>query len=372
MPTIDEGQLEPPWGEEDRESSLAAHFRLPEDLGQRFLDQHTLNGKLPFPALFGRAIMTYIQEQGYLDSLLGTAPSYLQLKIRQFLKQVVEIETLKTYRMNPKDFYAGYILPNIKALQFVLRDAFRYLETVMDHNKQMQEVMKTMDELQQKHGEVEGEREAFRARIEELSADAATDPLTGLQNRKVMERKIEKVALENPEEPYVYMIFDLDRFKQINDDYGHSAGDEAITHLAELVSTLGGIRYEDIVRLGGDEFVVLFPNMDGRGLATANHIRRLVEGFEFAVKDNEGRVHSVKRTVSIGVVFCNGKDLANKGAYYKADRALQLAKGKKFDAEGNLIKGEEDLTGRNRLWVFGRRGPEDRDVPDSFEFTPGK
>lgn len=367
MPSIDEGQLEPPWGEEDKESSLAAHFRLPEDLEQRFLEQATHNGKLPLPALFSRAIMAYIQEQGCLDGLLGTASSYLQLKIRQFFKQVVEVETLKVYRMKPGDFYSNHILPNFKALQFMLREAFRYLEMVTDHNKQMQEVMKTMDELQQKHGEVEGEREAFRARIEELSADAATDPLTGLQNRKVMERKIEKVALEKPEEPYVYMIFDLDRFKQINDDYGHSAGDEAITQLAELISTLAGIRYEDIVRLGGDEFVVLFPNTDGRGLATANHIRRLVEDFEFQVKDNEGMPQSVKRTVSIGVVFCNGKDLANKGAYYKADRALQLAKGKKFDPAGNLIKGEEDPAGRNRLWVSGRKGPEDRDVPDFTE-----
>lgn len=360
----DDGQL---GAREKTEKSLAAQFRLPEDLLERMNIQQGLAPRFPVAALFSRAVMAYIQENGYLDNLLGTAQSYLQLKVRQFLQQVVGIESMKTFRMTPAEFY-GAVSPHLKAFQFVLRDAFHHLETVMDHNERTQQTMRLLDELQTKHGEVEAEREAFRTRIEELSVDAATDPLTGLQNRKTMDAKIEKIAREHPDEPYVFMIFDMDKFKRVNDDYGHHAGDEAIKQLAGLIATRAGIRYEDIVRLGGEEFVVLFHNTDGRGLSVANLIRKLVEDFEFVVTDNKSKNHRLKKTASVGVAFCQGRDLADGVAYKKADHALQLAKGKRFTSADILLE-EEDPDGRNRVWVYGRLMPEDRDTLEVFEPT---
>jgi two-component system, cell cycle response regulator len=94
-------------------------------------------------------------------------------------------------------------------------------------------------------------------RLQESRLQAITDELTGLGNRRAFLRQLERVlAIATAHEPHALVLFDLDGFKHFNDSYGHLAGDELLSELADrLVAAVGsaGVAY----RLGGDEFCVL-------------------------------------------------------------------------------------------------------------------
>ena len=95
-------------------------------------------------------------------------------------------------------------------------------------------------------------REELQLRLEELLRRASRDALSGLLNRDTMEREIRRrLAALLPEEACALFILDLDNFKQVNDTFGHQAGDQAIRESARMLSGL--FRASDIIgRLGGD------------------------------------------------------------------------------------------------------------------------
>jgi diguanylate cyclase (GGDEF)-like protein len=89
---------------------------------------------------------------------------------------------------------------------------------------------------------------------------AVLDPLTGLHNRRSGQQRLtEEISrAERYHRPFAILLFDIDGLKQINDTFGHLAGDEVIKHFAERL--LKAIRGSDLaVRIGGDEFLVLLP-----------------------------------------------------------------------------------------------------------------
>lgn len=101
---------------------------------------------------------------------------------------------------------------------------------------------------------------------ERLKEQAVRDPLTGLHNRRYLDETLPRELARAKREGYPLSIImiDLDRFKQINDTYGHPAGDEVIKALAEILRH--GTREGDVAcRYGGEEFVVALPRMDPDG-----------------------------------------------------------------------------------------------------------
>ncbi|WP_428965668.1 GGDEF domain-containing protein [Micromonospora fluostatini] len=127
-------------------------------------------------------------------------------------------------------------------------------------------------------------RRALRAEAEiahlqaELAAErhaASHDPLTGLPNRRAFYRLAATLLTDAAGKPLLAVVLDLDDFKQINDRYGHAAGDHVLINVAERLATFAG---ENLVaRLGGDEFAGLLasPTMDRRWIDHAT--RRLCE-----------------------------------------------------------------------------------------------
>ena len=118
------------------------------------------------------------------------------------------------------------------------------------------------------------------------------------------------------------MMFDMDHFKQVNDTYGHPAGDAVLKTLASVLKA--SFRVTDLIaRYGGEEFIVLLNNIDlQETLKIAEKTRALIEATEFAIPDPIGVIH---KTTSIGVVEYNQGDTVEEFVS-KVDKALYEAK----------------------------------------------
>jgi diguanylate cyclase (GGDEF)-like protein len=159
-----------------------------------------------------------------------------------------------------------------------------------------------------------------RTELEQRRA-AETDPLTGVPNRRAFfdrgNHLLEQFIAER--QPAALLLFDLDRFKAINDTAGHQAGDEVLQTFCDLVGASLGP--DDLFgRLGGEEFAYVMANVSvTEALQAAERLR-----LEFAALQFAGM--AVKPTVSVGVAMTSeaGRDLSTLLAL--ADRALYRAK----------------------------------------------
>jgi diguanylate cyclase (GGDEF)-like protein len=114
--------------------------------------------------------------------------------------------------------------------------------------------------------------------MEQTYLQAATDPLTGLLNRRSLENKIHELL--RGQQQFAVAMGDLDNFKMLNDTHGHDAGDRALRVFARTVRT--ALRGDDLVsRYGGEEFVLVFPGLSATGAARA--LERVREALALAV-----------------------------------------------------------------------------------------
>jgi two-component system, cell cycle response regulator len=160
---------------------------------------------------------------------------------------------------------------------------------------------------------------------DELLKKATTDALTGVANRHYfMTRSREELSFARRTNILMGLVMmDIDHFKNVNDTYGHQAGDYVLNQFAALVDK--NIRGEDILgRYGGEEFVVLMRGeMEPPGAVIfCERIRKTVEAFQF---NFNGQIIPV--TVSIGVCLKPGKDIETlEDLIAEADKALYRAK----------------------------------------------
>jgi diguanylate cyclase (GGDEF)-like protein len=158
---------------------------------------------------------------------------------------------------------------------------------------------------------------------EEIYRLTTVDGLTQVFNRRYfleqLDREVSRAKRYRRELSLI--LFDIDHFKQINDTYGHLAGDYVLKQLATVIK--GKIRREDILaRYGGEEFAIVLPEIDGNNaLQFAEKIRRLVEKAPFKFEDTKIAV-----TVSVGVATCSDNDDA-ASLIKRTDEKLYEAKG---------------------------------------------
>ena len=156
---------------------------------------------------------------------------------------------------------------------------------------------------------------------EELKRLATTDKLTGAYNRtkfkEIMGREIERVKRYN--QPLSIMIFDIDHFKDVNDRYGHSAGDYVLKTIADIVRE--NIRKIDyFVRWGGEEFMIISSETNlNEAYVLAERIRETIESYIF---EDNGKV-----TISLGVTEFKENDTEDS-LTKRADNAMYEAKKK--------------------------------------------
>ncbi|KOY14575.1 GGDEF domain-containing protein [Paenibacillus xylanivorans] len=172
-----------------------------------------------------------------------------------------------------------------------------------------------------------------------LERRASTDHLTNLSNRRQFEKSLE-LELERAREykqKLSLLVIDIDRFKKVNDTFGHTSGDAVLKQLGQLL--IQHARSADIVsRNGGEEFAILLLDCGhNQAMAIAESIRQSVEKYHFALPDG----NTIRLTISIGVaVFpdhCDDRD--DNDFFEQADRALYEAKN----------------TGRNRVCAIPLR-----------------
>lgn len=160
---------------------------------------------------------------------------------------------------------------------------------------------------------------ALGLRHRRLEQQAITDPLTGVFNRRYMDRCL-TTAIERHKrlaEPASLLFFDVDHFKAINDEFGHSAGDRVLRALARLVT--GRMRKLDtLFRVGGEEFVLLLAGARyASALAVAEDIRMKVAAAALLKE----------RTVSISVGVAELRSGQSTATWMRnADAALHHAK----------------------------------------------
>ncbi|MBL8102551.1 MAG: sensor domain-containing diguanylate cyclase [Anaerolineales bacterium] len=145
----------------------------------------------------------------------------------------------------------------------------------------------------------------MKERVNELEKDVFRDALTGVGNRKLLEIKINTALLEYSHQhiPFGLLFIDVDRFKAVNDAYGHHAGDHVLENVAANLT--GHLRGTDICgRWGGEEFVVLLQNVNLNSLSQiAEKLRAMIES-SFILVDGQ----RISVTVSIGAALVHEND----------------------------------------------------------------
>lgn len=163
---------------------------------------------------------------------------------------------------------------------------------------------------------------------------ALHDGLTGIMNRRAFFSTLER-AVTGGTNHGALCVFDIDRFKQINDTYGHMTGDEVLVRLAQTIEA--SVRSTDAVaRLGGDEFAVfLHPPIDQRG------VERVLEKITNDMKvPAEIRGQLIQGSVSVGAALIRGESMHEvQEALARADAALYKAKA---EAGGGFFFSEEE------------------------------
>ena len=158
---------------------------------------------------------------------------------------------------------------------------------------------------------------------------AKSDYLTELANRRHFEKTLNELLSRRDElsEPLCIMLIDIDNFKDINDKYGHAAGDAVLIQIAPILEM--NMRPSDLVaRYGGDEFVIQMSCSADVGLTRAREIRDYLQNYKF-----DWQSHKISTTVSIGLLYPELKDspISNnvidiETLLHKADTAMYDAK----------------------------------------------
>ena len=171
-------------------------------------------------------------------------------------------------------------------------------------------------------GKLKAKINSLEKKVKKLSKEVKTDFLTNIANKKALEDELKKQenVYKRYKTNYSVVFFDIDHFKNINDTYGHDAGDVILKSLGLLFRRYA--RDIDMIgRFGGEEFVAILPNTDKKGAYQfADKLRKIIEKTKFMYKKTRIRV-----SVSGGVASRNEVN-SSEEVLKKADDRVYLAK----------------------------------------------
>ncbi len=258
-------------------------------------------------------------EEKYIDSL--------QTKLNKALKALIyTITTFTTSSTSYVDKFQGHINEinstidskdiDVDALsKKLIGIAFKIKDSTVSMKSEIEEYSKRLKESQQII-------ESLRDKLRRAQQNLIVDPLTGVYNRRGLLHflRVEISRAERYKQPFSIIMADLDHFSDVNNTYGHLAGDMVLKGFCRIIKSI--IRTTDIVaRYGGEEFIVILPNTElDDAFQVAEKLRDAVGRLKFKYKD---KIFSI--TSSFGVASYQERDTIEK-IIKRADKALYKAK----------------------------------------------
>lgn len=193
-----------------------------------------------------------------------------------------------------------------------------------------QEDERRLHEADEKVGDLQGTIEKVKAEIDQvqerarnLERQALIDPLTNSYNRRAYEQRLKEEfqRYQRYEQSFSLLLLDVDNFKNVNDRYGHSAGDLCLREVIQRVRSL--LRVPDfLARFGGDEMVVILPGTGREEMkVVAEKIHSTIERTRFFYQGKQ-----IPIRVSVGGTQIEGEDRSGTDVFNRADKALYAAK----------------------------------------------
>ncbi len=266
-------------------------------------------------ALMSRLFPTSFTAKVFFIAFVGTHVPLLALAVRAMVQNAPLSEQLGTLAVALVATLIGTGIC-LAALRAILRPLYMVEAAMRDFEAGKQAVSLPFgfrDEVGQLMERTNRLVLHVNQKLDETTREAETDPLTGVLNRRGFERRVVDRAAGG------MLLLDLDHFKEVNDTYGHEAGDHVLVDVAEAIQSV--LRRSDVLaRFGGEEFVIFLPGASSaEAMAAAERIRAVIESM---VRAGDRPV-----TASVGVAQSRGlrpvADLltAADAASYAAKRA---------------------------------------------------
>jgi diguanylate cyclase (GGDEF)-like protein/PAS domain S-box-containing protein len=266
--------------------------------------------KRPRPGQTANEILSPQLELPFFHSV--TADRVVEMTLKQNPSRFVEIQITPLYETRAR--LSGYLI--------ILRDITRRKQSEIEIRQANQRLQEQLLEIQNLQGE--------------LREQAMRDSLTGLYNRRHLDESLGRILSWAGRDafPVVLMMVDIDHFKQVNDAYGHAAGDLLLKALSRLLDQQ--TRLEDIAcRFGGEEFLLVFLEMDLQdSLPKAEKLRSAFEALRVYFQDIQ-----LGATISIGIAGYPAHAVDASALIHAADMALYAAK----SAGRNCIRVFEEI-----------------------------
>lgn len=304
---------------------VAVHFKTEYELMLGFgVDSRHVELHLRFHADFVRDMNKFFSKKEDLRNpeKLSEVSEYLVRWLAYHIlnadkSMVRQIEHIKNDGLSGAEAYekdrsyvdstAEPLLKALKALFYLVSTKNRELEK---HNLELESRVK----------ERTAELEKANQKLQEISMK---DALTGLPNRRYIMGEIDRLMDHYERYLVVFSVLfiDLDKFKEVNDTFGHEKGDEVLRWISGFLKD--NVRKTDIAcRLGGDEFVIVCPHLNGEGaLSLAKKLCELVHSEE-----SQSQIPFWKPSISIGVAEVNASVKSASELLIKADAAMYEAK----------------------------------------------
>ncbi|KAB8029789.1 sensor domain-containing diguanylate cyclase [Fluviispira multicolorata] len=293
------------------DSRLIEKFEMHRDFTRVFLDAFILINREQKVLKFNSAFCQIIEQRaidvrriGSLkEMLLTTMPGTDQSAIDQLLES-----------SNPTriDEVAAINVTNRKEVTLII-SSYPYYE---DDGKMLGACLLMRDVTAETN---------LQTKYKDKSLQSITDPLTGLYTRRYFEdqisKEIERCKINNINPKLAIIMFDLDKFKNVNDTYGHQAGDFVLSETAKILKE--NARRSDILgRYGGEELLVVLFDANERGTAvTAEKFRSAIQEHNYLFQGTK-----IPVTTSVGVTLIKAVDDSKEAAIKRADECLYHAK----------------------------------------------
>lgn len=280
-------------------------------------------------------LFRHLFEELYLDGpgtqQIGGHLSDLHNLLYQVLQEVASASDHterfdETLRQQTHALHGNPSLEDLRAIAGTLLDA---TTRSIQHNQLMREQLQN----------VEQQTQGLQQEVKKLQDEVATDPLTGLYNRKALNQRMESLlasAQELQQTPFCVLMLDIDHFKHFNDRFGHIIGDEVIRRVGVTIKEL--LRAEDFpARFGGEEFTVVLPSTGIEdAMKIAHAIHQAIGKLTLIRRSTKEQLPGI--TISVGAAQMHLGDDCEQ-LLERADQALYLAK----EGGRNRIATEADI-----------------------------